>query len=57
MHFLSYIINDYTYGLYKWEDKKAFVTQGIGTRGLPIRIGTRSEIVMMHLLSNLKEKE
>jgi predicted MPP superfamily phosphohydrolase len=29
LHFLSHLINDYTYGLYEQQDKKAFVTQGI----------------------------
>jgi predicted MPP superfamily phosphohydrolase len=29
LHFLSYLINDYTYGLYERQDKKAFITQGI----------------------------
>jgi predicted MPP superfamily phosphohydrolase len=32
LHFLSYLLNDYTYGLYERQDRKAFVTQGIGTR-------------------------
>jgi predicted MPP superfamily phosphohydrolase len=29
LHFLSHLINDYTYGLYTRQDRKAFVTQGI----------------------------
>ena len=69
LHFLSYLINDYTYGLYLYPStddndlsiiegmpegqknyqKSAFITQGIWTRGLPLRIWTRSEIVMIHL--------
>jgi len=44
------LVNGYGYGEYHYKDKIAFVTQGIGTWGLPFRLGTRSEIVMLHLL-------
>lgn len=49
---LSWIIglfNDYSYGLYHYWDQKAFVSQWIGARGAPIRIWTRSEIVLISL--------
>lgn len=47
---LVWFFNDYAYGLYSEWDRNAFVTQGIGTWWLPLRIGTRSEIVIIHLL-------
>lgn len=50
---LASLFNDYLYGLYENPLKKgvnyAFVTQGIGTWGLPLRLGSRSEIVVIHL--------
>lgn len=41
--------NDYTYGLHTLGERYAFTSQGIGSRGAPIRIGTRSEIVHITL--------
>ncbi len=43
------LFNDYSYGLYHYWDQKAFVSQWIGARGAPIRIWTRSEIVLISL--------
>jgi len=43
-------VNGYGYGRYDEYGKTAFVTQGIGTRGLPFRLGTQSEIVLLHLM-------
>lgn len=43
-------VNGYGYGRFDAFGKTAFVTQGIGTRGLPFRLGTQSEVVMLHLL-------
>lgn len=50
LHFLSYLINDYTYGKFTWKGKTAFTSQGVGTR-TPIRLGTEGEIVVIHLIS------
>ncbi len=41
------IFNDYVYGSYHYEKKTAFVSQGIGSRWAPIRIGTQSEMVVI----------
>lgn len=41
--------NDYNYGLYQEGGKSFFVTQGIGVWGLPFRLGTRSEVVLIQL--------
>lgn len=49
---LSWIIhafNDYAYGLYTYEWKTAFVSQGIWSRWAPIRMGTQSELVVISL--------
>lgn len=37
------------YGSYKKGDSQYFVSSGIGTAGPPYRIGTRSELVMLHI--------
>ncbi len=50
MHKVVERVNTYNYGEYTLKDQKAFVTQGIWTRGLPFRLGTQSEVVMLHLL-------
>lgn len=49
LHFISYLINDYTYWYQKLGNQEAFITQWIGTRWLPIRLWTKSEIVMLHI--------
>lgn len=41
--------NDYTYGRYDEEGKTAFVSQGIGGWGGPLRMGTQSEMVVITL--------
>ncbi len=49
---LSWIIwwfNDYAYGKYDEHGKIVFVSQWIGTRGAPIRVGTQSELVLVTL--------
>ena len=46
---LSRMANDYLYGEYKLWDKIAFVTQWIWTRGLPFRLWTQSEMVIINL--------
>jgi predicted MPP superfamily phosphohydrolase len=49
MHKIVDWVNDYGYWPYYHNDKIAFVSQGIGTRGLPFRLGTQSEIVLITL--------
>ena len=46
---LSRLANDYLYGEYKLWDKTAFITQWIWTRGLPFRLWTQSEMVIINL--------
>lgn len=46
---LSRLANDYLYGEYKLWDRTAFVTQWIWTWGLPFRLWTQSEIVLINL--------
>lgn len=41
--------NDYGYWPYQHNERTAFVSQGIGTRGLPFRLGTQSEVVLITL--------
>ncbi len=43
-------VNDYGYGYFEEDWKKAIVTQGIGTWWLPLRLGSRSEIMVIHLI-------
>lgn len=49
---LSRLANEYFYGEYKLWDRTAFVTQWIWTWGLPFRLWTQSEMVLI----NLKKK-
>ena len=49
LHFISHLVNDYTYWYHILENQKAFITQWIGTRWLPIRWWTKSEIVMLRI--------
>ena len=46
---LSRIANDYLYWEYKYWDRTAFVTQWIWTWGLPFRLWTQSEMVIINL--------
>jgi predicted MPP superfamily phosphohydrolase len=46
---LTEIVNDYWYWKYEENWKTAIVTQWIWTRGLPFRLGTQSEIVIIKL--------
>jgi predicted MPP superfamily phosphohydrolase len=52
------LINDlvfkYNRGLDSYKDTRIFVSQGVGTFGPPIRIGTRSEIVLIKLVPEKK---
>lgn len=49
MTWLIGLFNDYRYGKYTLGEKTVFVSQGIGTWGAPIRIGTQSELVKIIL--------
>lgn len=39
----------FTYGLYKQEGRSLFVTSGLGTVGIPARLGTQAEIALLTL--------
>ncbi|MDD4150946.1 MAG: metallophosphoesterase [Bacteroidales bacterium] len=49
--FINELIFDYNKGLHKKGNTSIFVSQGIGTFGPPIRIGTHSEIVVFDLIA------
>jgi len=51
MRKVAQLSNDYLYGEYKLWDKVAFVTQWIWTWGLPFRLWTQSEIVIINLIN------
>ena len=40
----------YNTGLYKYKDLNIYVTAGVGTAAMPVRIGTRSEITFIRLV-------
>jgi uncharacterized protein len=42
-------VTPYVYGLYSQDSALAFVTRGIGTIGIPTRIGAPPEIALLHL--------
>ncbi|MDR2415413.1 MAG: metallophosphoesterase [Candidatus Peribacteria bacterium] len=48
LHFISRMVFDYNYGKYTRKDRTAFISQGLGA-GIPFRIGTQGEIVILHL--------
>jgi len=47
---LSMLFFPHNAGLYEMGNTTLYVSQGIGTWGPPIRIGTRSELVVIHLV-------
>ncbi|MDD3868515.1 MAG: metallophosphoesterase [Candidatus Absconditabacteria bacterium] len=47
---IAKLVNEYFYGRYDEEGKTAIVSQGIGTRGLPFRLGSQSEIMVLNLV-------
>ncbi|MDD2635695.1 MAG: metallophosphoesterase [Bacteroidales bacterium] len=49
--FINELIFDYNKGLHKKGNTSIFVSQGIGTFGPPMRIGTHSEIVVFDLIA------
>jgi len=46
---LSHLIYHYTSGWYENRGAQLYVNRGIGTTGLPIRLGTRPEITVFEL--------
>lgn len=48
------MVNDYWYGEYKENWKTAIITQWIGTRWLPFRLWTQSEMVIINLYKDTK---
>ena len=47
--YIANLIFEYNKGLHSFEETKLFVSQGAGTFGPPMRIGTKSEITLLHL--------
>ncbi|MEM4637857.1 MAG: metallophosphoesterase [Candidatus Woesearchaeota archaeon] len=47
---LTWLENKYIYGLYKENNAILYVSSGAGTWGPPIRIGSRSEIVLLRII-------
>jgi predicted MPP superfamily phosphohydrolase len=45
------------YGYYRKGDTQFFITSGVGCAGPPYRIGTRSEIVVLHIHFNSSDKK
>jgi predicted MPP superfamily phosphohydrolase len=46
------IVNECPYGYYKKGNTQFYVSAGIGFAGPPIRVGTRSELVVLHVTFN-----
>jgi predicted MPP superfamily phosphohydrolase len=46
---ISRIWGPFAYGLNRLEDLQVYTSSGVGTWGPPLRLGTRSEIVLFHL--------
>ncbi len=49
-NYLSNFIFEYNRGLHDFEGTKVFVSEGVGTAGPPMRLGTQSEIVVIKLV-------
>ncbi len=47
---IIWLFNDYAYWEYNYNNMTAFVSQGIGSRWAPIRMGTQSELVLISLI-------
>jgi predicted MPP superfamily phosphohydrolase len=47
---LMHVIWECPYGYYRKGDTQYFITSGVGCAGPPFRIGTRSEIVVLHIV-------
>ena len=51
VNFISGWMFDYNHGLHDYKGTKIFVSEGVGTFGPPMRVGTKSEIVVLNLTS------
>ncbi|PXY02620.1 hypothetical protein DF185_00565 [Marinifilum breve] len=49
---LSEFLFEYNRGLHEYQGTKVFVSEGVGTAGPPMRLGTQSEIVVINLIAN-----
>jgi predicted MPP superfamily phosphohydrolase len=47
--YIAHLFFDYNKGLHDFKGTKMFVSQGVGTFGPPMRVGTKSEIVVITL--------
>jgi predicted MPP superfamily phosphohydrolase len=48
--YIANLIFDYNKGLHNFKDTQLFVSQGAGTFGPPMRVGTKSEITVLTLI-------
>lgn len=48
--YIAHLLFDYNKGLHDYRGTKIFVSQGIGTFGPPMRVGTKSELVVLSLM-------
>ena len=49
---LSELLFEYNRGLHDFNGTKVFVSEGIGTAGPPMRLGTQSELVVINLIAD-----
>lgn len=47
--YIAHLLFDYNKGLHDFKGTRMFVSQGVGTFGPPMRVGTKSEIVILTL--------
>jgi predicted MPP superfamily phosphohydrolase len=50
INFVTNLLFSYNRGLHEFENTKIFVSQGVGTVGPPLRVGTKSEIILIKLV-------
>lgn len=48
--YIAHLLFDYNKGLHDYKGTKIFVSQGVGTFGPPMRVGTKSELVVLKLM-------
>lgn len=48
--YITHLLFDYNKGLHDYKGTKIFVSQGVGTFGPPMRVGTKSELVVLKLM-------
>lgn len=54
INFLNDLLFKYNKGLGEYKGSKIFVSQGAGTFGPPMRVGTKSEIILITLIPEIK---